>query len=383
MNIGIIGVGKLGLSYALVFEESGFNVFASSYKQEYVELLQNKIVDTVEPGIKDRLQNSKNIIFTTDNYRVITQCEYIYVMVPTPSLPAGNYDISAVETVAKDFLNYEGDVRNRKLIIGCTMNPGDTKRIQNMLTPLGVKVVYSPTFVAQGNVIDRIYNPPGVLFGTEHIDIGKECQKIWSKIQKNNAPLSIVNQTTAEILKLTFNCLMTLRISFYNQIGELAIQSGVAEDLQEIDSAINRFNDMDLGFGFGFGGPCLPRDNRAMVAYARSIDSDYVFGDIVDKFNNNHSKFLADYLIGENVDENPYYFDYVTYKPGVTITDESQQFECCCKLLELGNTVYVNPSKYLPTEFKKILTEKYQNKVIFKSKDELIEESIDFYEVNM
>jgi len=173
MNIGIIGVGKLGLSYALVFEESGFNVFASSYKQEYVELLQNKIVDTVEPGIKDRLQNSKNIIFTTDNYRVITQCEYIYVMVPTPSLPAGNYDISAVETVAKDFLNYEGDVRNRKLIIGCTMNPGDTKRIQNMLTPLGVKVVYSPTFVAQGNVIDRIYNPPGVLFGTEHIDIGK------------------------------------------------------------------------------------------------------------------------------------------------------------------------------------------------------------------
>ena len=171
-----------------------------------------------------------NVEKSFGNNKVIKNCEYIYVMVPTPSLPAGNYDISAVEIVAKDFLNYTGDVSNTKLIIGCTMNPGDTKQIQSLLTPLGVKVIYSPTFVAQGNVIDKIYNPPGVLFGTEDKNIGKECQKIWSKIQKNDAPLSIVNQTTAEILKLTFNCLMTLRISFYNQIGELAIQSGVAED---------------------------------------------------------------------------------------------------------------------------------------------------------
>lgn len=383
MNIGIIGVGKLGLSYALVFEECGFNIIASSYKQEYVELLQQKIIDTVEPGVQERLEKSKNIEFTTDNNQVIRNCEYIYVMVPTPSLPAGNYDISAVETVAKDFLNFQGDVSNTKLIIGCTMNPGDTKRIQNMLTPLGVKVVYSPTFVAQGNVIDRIYNPPGVLFGTEHIDIGKECQKIWSKIQKNNAPLSIVNQTTAEILKLTFNCLMTLRISFYNQIGKLAIQSGVAEDLDEIDRAINRFNDMDLGFGFGYGGPCLPRDNRAMVAYARSIDSDYVFGDIVDKFNNDHSVFLADYLIEQNKENKPYYFNYITYKKGVNITDESQQFQCCWKLLELGNTVYVNPSECLPNDFIHKLQDSFIDRVFFMSKQELTEKNIDFYEVSI
>ena len=383
MNIGIIGVGKLGLSYALVFEECGFNIIASSYKQEYVELLQQKIINTVEPGVQERLQKSRNIKFTIDNNQVIKNCEYIYVMVPTPSLPAGDYDISAVETVAKDFLNFNGDVSNIKLIIGCTMNPGDTKRIQNMLTPLGVKVVYSPTFVAQGNVIDKIYNPPGVLFGTEHKDIGKECQEIWSKIQRNNAPLSIVNQTTAEILKLTFNCLMTLRISFYNQIGKLAIQSGVAEDLDEIDRAINRFNDMDLGFGFGYGGPCLPRDNRAMVTYARSIDSDYVFGDIVDKFNNDHSVFLADYFIKQNKENKPYYFDYITYKKGVNITDESQQFECCKKLLELGNKVFVNPSKCLPTDFVSKLNESFKDKVLFTSKDELIKSNIDFYEINL
>ena len=176
---------------------------------------------------------------------------------------------------------------------------------------------------------------------------------------------------------------MTLRISFYNQIGELAIQSGVAEDLKEIDRAINRFNDMDLGFGFGYGGPCLPRDNRAMVAYARSIKSDYVFGDIVDKFNNDHSVFLADYFIEQNKENKPYYFDYITYKQGVNITDESQQFECCWKLLELGNTVYVNPSECLPIDFIHKLRNTFINRVFFTSKEELKQKNIDYYEINM
>ena len=381
MNIGIIGVGKLGLSYALVFEECGFNIVASSYKQEYVESLQNKIIDTVEPGVQERLTRSKNIKFTIDNNEVISSCEYIYVMVPTPSLPDGSYDISAVKTVANDFIKYKGDVSKTKLIIGCTMNPGDTKVIQQMLDDLGVSVVYSPTFVAQGNVIEKIYNPPGVLFGTTDKDIGKQCQEIWSKIQRNDAPLSIVNQTSAEILKLTFNCLMTLRISFYNQIGQIAIQSGVEEDLVEIDKAINRFNDMDLNFGFGYGGPCLPRDNRAMVTYAKSINSDYVFGNIIDNFNNDHSKFLADFYINKNKDNKPYYFDYITYKQGVNIVDESQQYECCKKLLELDNIVYINPSVCLPADFVVELQEKFNNKVFFKSKGELQQEKIDYFQI--
>ena len=76
MNIGIIGVGKLGLSYALVFEECGFNIVASSYKQEYVESLQNKIIDTVEPGVQERLTHSKNIKFTIFFYT--TRWKYLF-----------------------------------------------------------------------------------------------------------------------------------------------------------------------------------------------------------------------------------------------------------------------------------------------------------------
>ena len=85
MNIGIIGVGKLGLAYALVFEESGFSVFASSYKQEYVDKLCAKDVYTVEPGVQELFEPlSTNIEYTTDNNWASQNCEYIYVMVARP-----------------------------------------------------------------------------------------------------------------------------------------------------------------------------------------------------------------------------------------------------------------------------------------------------------
>ena len=71
MNIGLIGVGRLGLAYALLFEKAGFNVIASSYKKDYVDALTLKQTDSIEPGIAELLQESKNIKFTTDN-RLLT-----------------------------------------------------------------------------------------------------------------------------------------------------------------------------------------------------------------------------------------------------------------------------------------------------------------------
>ena len=72
MNIGILGVGKLGLVYALSFERHGLTAWASSYKQEYVEFLQAKNTDNItEPEIAELLKASQNITFTTDNHKVI------------------------------------------------------------------------------------------------------------------------------------------------------------------------------------------------------------------------------------------------------------------------------------------------------------------------
>ena len=74
MKVGLIGVGRCGLPIALNFEQKGLEVIASSYKQEYIENLENKIINTTEPYVKELLQDSK-VIFTTDNQKVIDECD--------------------------------------------------------------------------------------------------------------------------------------------------------------------------------------------------------------------------------------------------------------------------------------------------------------------
>ena len=337
MNIGIIGVGRLGLAYALVFEQKGFNVFASSYKQDYVEQLSKKITDTNEPGIKEALQNSQNITFTTDNHQVIDACDILYVMVATPSNPDGDYDVTAVHEVANDLLEHKHDIKDKILVVGSTANPGTCADLQSKLDSRGVHVVYCPTFVAQGTVLKNIEDPHTMSIGTTNKIVGDKIQSLFSKICKDNTPVYQMSPTTAEILKLAGNCRATLMISWFNLIGQILIKAGMEQDITTASKYLNFVKlDHKVHFGFGYGGPCFPRDNKSFVHYAKTIDSDYSIGTLVDEFNHYHADFLSDFLISKNKDKLPYYFDHVSYKKGVNIMEESHQLAVCKKLLHSG-----------------------------------------------
>lgn len=380
-NIGLIGVGKLGLPYALSFEKAGFTVYASSYKQDYVEDLQQHIVDTEEPDVKQLLEQSKNIVFTIDNHLVIENCDVIYIMVATPSLPNGEYDVDAVRQVARDFLSFSGDVSGKKMIIGSTVNPGDTKDIQDLLEGTGVNVVYSPTFVAQGRVIHDIYNLPGLLIGTPDKKVAEECLDIFKTITSPKTPISIVNQTTAEILKLALNCYTTVKISYFNKIGEILGTLGLDEDIPLADRALQNLDNSlaNVHFGFGYGGPCLPRDNVSFMRFAEKIGVDYSIGEVIDHYNDQHNNFLFNWFIKKNTENKPFYFSHITYKKGTHITEQSRQFELCCKLLDAGYQVYIEQDKFLPPEFIKKLNNMYPNSYKLVEKDKSPE--LDFFEI--
>lgn len=385
MNLGIIGVGKLGLVYALVFEKQGLDVFASSYKQEYVEELQQKTTTTVEPGVVEMLAEAQNITFTTDNHLVINQCDMIYVMVATPSTVRGDYDVTALDAVVDDFLEHPNSVSGKTLIVGSTVNPGDCQRFQEKLDGLGVDVVYCPTFAAQGTVVHDVQNPIGILFGTDRPDAADRCRTLFDYITPKNTLSITVHATTGEILKLASNCYSTLRISYFNQVGQMLIKSGMADDL---DAANQYLNSVDrrkgnLKFGFGFGGPCYPRDNRSFNHFAQRLGSDYVFGEVIDQFNRDHSDFLSNWLLEENSDQLPFFFDYISYKPGVTIMEESQQYQVCLNLLDSGAKVYVQPGKFLLKSTQDELTDRYGDQIEFVDKNDLAQQGVQTYHVTV
>ena len=103
MKIGLIGAGRLGICLALLIEQAGYEVLASDNRIDYINSLQKGIIDTAEPEVQQYLSDAKNIEFTTDNTRVITECDLIFTLVATPSLKDGSYDVSAVWKVIDDF----------------------------------------------------------------------------------------------------------------------------------------------------------------------------------------------------------------------------------------------------------------------------------------
>jgi UDP-glucose 6-dehydrogenase len=127
-------------------------------------------------------------------------------------------------------------------------------------------------------------------------------------------------------------------------MGEILIKSELSNEIDSVLNAVggdSRVGKNYLKYGFGFGGPCLPRDNRALGHYAKELGMELNLPLTVDKFNEEHAKFLKEFFMKQNPDKTvPFVMNYITYKRGTDILEESQQFKLCLDLLEEG--YYVN-----------------------------------------
>jgi nucleotide sugar dehydrogenase len=373
MNIGVIGVGRLGICFALLLDRGGYRVIGSDIRTNYVAGLNDRRVTTTEPGVSEMLKDC-NIEFTTDTREVIQRSDIIYVMVATPSKADGSYDISAVQRVVQDVAESDFDISGRILVIGCTTNPGDCQRIQDQLRSRGVSVLYNPEFIAQGSIIRDLENADMVLIGGEEQTVMDRYKVVYHKIQPVKSPnIHTMSLTAAELVKIGTNCYLTTKISYANMVGEVLIRSGLKEDVDRALAAIgadSRVGHKYLRYGFGYGGPCLPRDNRAFAHYAKKIGLDFPLGTIVDQFNKDHSEFLARYFMSINPDRRPFYMASISYKPNTDIYEESQQLALCEHLLAQGYTVIVEPCDKMPPSVRQNLELQYAGLIRFQTRDQ-------------
>ena len=348
MKIGLIGAGRLGICLALLIERAGYDVLASDVRESYVNGLQNKEIITTEPEIQSLLSDSTRIDFTTDNDKVIQECDIIFTLVATPSLDDGSYDVSNVDDVVSDFQRLgwkdKDSLNGKSLVVGCTTNPGDCDIFAEKLSEVGVDVFYNPEFIAQGSIIRDLRNADMVLLGGygHHVP---ELEKIYYGIQgpKKEPYIHSMSTRAAELTKIAVNCFLTTKVSYANQVGQVMIKDGMESEVDTVLNAIgsdSRIGTKYLGFGFGFGGPCFPRDNRAFAAYAKGVGVQSAIGETTDNFNDEHSGFLRDYFINRNRSELPFCFKYLTYKPGIDILTESRPYDLALALLEEGYKVY-------------------------------------------
>jgi nucleotide sugar dehydrogenase len=368
MKIGLIGAGRLGICFSLLCEQVGYDVLVSDIREDYVNSLQRKEISTNEPQVDVLLQTSENFEATTDNTRVIEECDIIYTLVATPSLSSGDYDVSAVWNVVNNIIT--SGVRDKKLIVGCTTNPGDCAKFQEELDDCGWKVFYNPEFIAQGSIIKDLRHADMVLIGGDENEFEtiNELRKLYKLIQTTEPKFGVMSTTSAELVKLAMNCYLTTKISYANMVGEVMVSAGLGKEVRTVLNAIgddSRIGRKYLNYGYGFGGPCLPRDNRAFAAYAKKQGLEYNLGETTDNFNRQHARFVKEQVIKENKDNLPILFDYISYKKGTDMLVESQQYKLCTDLLDEGYTVYINDIDDIIKQVETILTTNYGSRVKF------------------
>lgn len=368
MKIGVIGAGRLGICFALLCEQAGYDVLVSDIREDYVNDLNNRKIVTNEPEVEDLLRVSKNFRATTNNKEVIDECDLIYTLVATPSCDDGSYDVSAVWQVLEEFT----DVQNKKhLVIGCTTNPGDCDNFQKQL-PSNVKVFYNPEFIAQGSIVSDLKKADMVLLGIdqneEHSNMVREIEDLYRKIQTTRAIVCTMSTKSAEITKIAVNCFLTTKISYANMLGDVLNMAGCGDEITAVLRAVgadSRIGRKYLNWGLGYGGPCLPRDNRAFAHFAESVGLEYNLGYVTDGFNNEHAKIVCDYWDTMNVNKKPFYFEYITYKKGTDILSESQQYRLALDLLDRGHKVYIQNDRRVTPQVSEYLDKTYGDKVRF------------------
>ena len=367
MKVGVIGAGRLGICFALLLEQAGYEVVASDIREDYVKSLQERKINTHEPGVQELLSKSNNIVFKTGNLDVIEECDILYTLVATPSLPDGSYDVSAVWRVIFDIQKSGFDVSGKSFVVGCTTNPGDCTLFQKELEPYGVDVFYNPEFIAQGSIIKDLQNADMVLIGGtgEYL---QQLKEIYFKIQITDPHVYNMSTTAAELVKLAVNCFLTTKISYANMVGEVMTLAGFENEISFVLQAIGadtRVGSKYLKYGYGFGGPCLPRDNRSFAAYAKKLGLEYNLGKTTDDFNNEHARFLKNYFIQKNEKNLPFWFQSIAYKDGTDILSESQQYRLCIDLLESGYKVYIHESPAILDQVQDYLKITYCDRVGF------------------
>jgi nucleotide sugar dehydrogenase len=342
MGISVIGTGKLGLCLALNLEKKGFNVIGVDVYQDYINSLSNKTFTTSEPFVDEYLVRANNIKFTT-NLEEALQNNILFVVVRTPSTSEWKYDHTDIENIANQLIKLGKQPIRKDLIINCTTFPGYCDTLQEKLKEYNYYISYNPEFIAQGTIIRDQVMCDNVLIGEADEYAGDLIQSIYKQMVESNPIYNRMTRTEAELTKLSVNCFLTTKISYANMIGDIANRLGCNADIVlRAVGTDSRIGSKYIKPGFGFGGPCFPRDNRALAKCGEELGIDAIISKATDEMNEKHLQYQIEDFIKQNPSkEKTIKIDFVTYKKDSILLEESQQLKFALKLKELGYKIEI------------------------------------------
>ena len=300
MKVAVIGAGYVGLVTASCLAELGHEVVCMDSDARRVELLRSGVVPIYEPGLEALIQRNtqdQRLFFTTRLVDALEAAEVLFIAVGTPPREDGSADLAHVLEVARQV----GATLTQPLVVvnKSTVPVGTAERVGEVLTAgltarglpaHQVAVISNPEFLKEGAAIDDFMRPDRIVIGLPTGSPGEQARtamtRLYASLNRHHERTVWMDVRSAELTKYAANAMLATRISFMNEMANLADLVGA--DVDAIRRGIgsdSRIGPSFLYAGTGYGGSCFPKDTRALMQTAQQHGSHMHLVDATERVN--------------------------------------------------------------------------------------------------
>ena len=281
MKITVVGTGYVGLVGAACLAEVGNHVLGLDVNVEKIRILKEGGIPIHEPGlleiVRRNVENGR-LSFTTNIEEAVHFGEVQFIAVGTPPDEDGSADLQYVTEAARNIGRF---MTNEKVIVDKSTVPigtGDkvkaaiAEELKKRNVDIHYSVVSNPEFLKEGAAVEDFMRPDRIVIGTEDPKAIEVMKQVYAPFQRNHERLVVTNLRSAELIKYAANAMLATRISFMNELANLA--EIVGADIEMVRQGIG--SDPRIGYHFlypgcGYGGSCFPKDVKALIKTAKDV----------------------------------------------------------------------------------------------------------------
>ena len=278
MKIAMIGAGYVGLVSGACLADFGHEVVCVDNNPERVASLTRGEIPIFEPGLDTLVQTTGEtgrLRFTGSMAEAVTGATAIFIAVGTPARRGdGHADLSYVHAAAREIAPL---LSGRAIIVNKSTVPVGTgdevERLIRETNPAAdFTVVSNPEFLREGAAIEDFTHPDRIVIGTDDLTARAVMSEVYRPLSLNQAPLLFTSRRSAELIKYAANAFLAMKITFINEIADLAEVTGAnVQDVARGIGADNRIGGKFLNAGPGYGGSCFPKDTEALLRTAQEL----------------------------------------------------------------------------------------------------------------
>lgn len=281
MKVTVFGSGYVGLVTGVCLAEVGNDVVCIDVDQAKIDNLKKGIIPIYEPGleelVKDNLQAGR-LKFTLDIKEAVSHGVFQFIAVGTPPDEDGAADLQYVLAVAKSIA--ENMVEYRIIVDKSTVPVGTADKVKEVIldvqaqrkTTIDFDVVSNPEFLKEGAAITDFMKPDRIIVGTDNPRTAELLKALYAPFNRSHDRIITMDVRSAELTKYAANAMLATKISFMNELANLAELLGA--DIEQVRNGIG--SDSRIGYSFiypgcGYGGSCFPKDVKALERTAQQM----------------------------------------------------------------------------------------------------------------